>query len=130
MMTKHVIGCLVLGAAITSLAGCTFYARDQKDYRDATTKLLETKSGDIDTCYDAALKATPGVKGKVTVQFNLEEKTGKVVDVKADPARTDAPQALVDCVTTNITGLVLDPADQRKGLATFEYKFEQKQAKK
>lgn len=128
-MTKQFLGCLLLGASIASLSGCTFYARDQKDYRDATTKLLETKSGDIDTCYDNALKATPGVKGKVTVLFNVEEKTGRVVDVKADPARTDAPQALVDCVATNISGLVLNPADQRKGIAAFEYKFEQKKAK-
>lgn len=128
-MTKQFIGCLLLGTAIASLSGCSFYARSQQEYRDVTAKLLETKSRDIDTCYDGALKATPGIKGKVTVQFSVEEKTGKVVDVKADPARTDAPQSLVDCVTTNITGLVLSPFDQRRGLATFEYKFEQKKAK-
>ena len=69
------------------------------------------------------------LKGKVTVQFNVEEKTGRIVDVKADAAKTDAPQALVDCVASAISGLVLNPPDQRKGIAAFEYKFEQKQAK-
>jgi hypothetical protein len=109
--------------------GCTFYARSQKDYRDATSKLLESKKAELDACYDNVLKTTPGVKGKVTIQFTVEEKTGKIADVKADPARTNAPQPLVDCVVSSATGLILDPPDQRKGLATFEYEFAQKKAK-
>jgi hypothetical protein len=109
--------------------GCTFYARSQQDYRDATSKLLESKKAELDACYDNVLKATPGIKGKVTIQFSVAEKTGKIEDVKADPARTTAPQSVVDCVVTSINGLVLDPPDQRKGLATFEYDFAQKKAK-
>ena len=104
-------------------AGCTFFARGPEQYRDDTTKLLATKSAELDTCYDNALKTAPTAAGKVTVVFTVEEKTGKISDAKADPARTTAPQALVDCVVTAINGLVLDPPDQRKGSATFEYDF-------
>jgi hypothetical protein len=126
MNAKNLMAMTLLGLAFTSTA-CSFYARSQKDYRDATAKLLKTKDADLDACYDNVLKTTPNVGGKVTVEFKVEEKTGKIEDVKADPARTSAPQPLIDCVTTALTGLVLDPPDQRTGLATFEYEFKQKQ---
>jgi len=122
MNARNIPTLALLGVSLT-LAGCSFYARSQKDYRDATEKLLASKDAELNSCYDGVLKTTPGATGKVTVQFNVEEKTGKIADVKADPARTTAPQPLIDCVTTAITGLVLDPADQRKGLATFAYEF-------
>jgi hypothetical protein len=125
MNAKNLIALSLLGLSLTNM-GCSFYARSQKDYRDATTKLLKSKDAELDTCYDNVLKTTPNVGGKVTVEFKVEEKTGKIEEVKADPARTSAPQPLVDCVTTSLAGLVLDPADQRTGLATFEYEFKQK----
>lgn len=128
MIYRTLLSMVLVGASLSSM-GCTFYARSQQDYRDDTTKLLATKNAELDGCYDTVLKTTPGVKGKVTVQFTVEEKTGKIADVKPDAARTNAPQPLVDCVVNAINGLVLNPADQRKGLATFEYDFAQKKAK-
>jgi hypothetical protein len=128
MNHRTLLSLVLLGASLSSV-GCNFYARSQKDYRDDTTKVLATKNAELDGCYDNVLKATPGVKGKVVVQFTVTEKTGKIADVKADAARTNAPQPLVDCVVNAINGLALDPADQRKGLATFEYEFAQKKAK-
>jgi hypothetical protein len=125
MNNGKLLSLVLLGASLSSM-GCTFYARSQKDYRDDTAKVLSSKNDELDTCYDGVLKTTPTAAGKVTVQFSVEEKTGKIVDVKADPAKTTAPQALTDCVTTAITGLVLAPPDQRKGLATFEYDFARK----
>ena len=122
MNARKILTLALLGTSLMPV-GCSFYARSQKDYRDATEKLLASKDAELNSCYDGVLKTTPGATGKVTVQFNVEEKTGKIGDVKADPARTTAPQPLIDCVTTAITGLVLDPADQRKGLATFAYEF-------
>ncbi|HEY5960744.1 MAG TPA: AgmX/PglI C-terminal domain-containing protein [Polyangiaceae bacterium] len=103
--------------------GCTFYARSATQYRDDTAKLLSSKQTELDNCYDTAVKTAPTAAGKVTLQFNVEEKTGKLTDVKADPARTTAPQPLIDCVVNAVNGLVLDPPDQRKGIATFEYDF-------
>lgn len=110
-------------AVLVSSSGCTFFARSPEQYRDDTTQLLATKSAELDTCYDNALKVNPSAAGKVTVVFTVEEKSGKIADVKADPGRTTAPQPLVDCVVSAINGLVLAPPDQRKGNATFEYDF-------
>lgn len=113
--------------ALTSLAliigGCTFYARSPDQYRDDTAAVLASKGADLNACYDAAAKANPTATGKVTVQFTVEKKTGKIGNAAADPARTTAPQALIDCVVTAINGLVLSPPDQRDGSATFEYDF-------
>lgn len=117
---------IVLGAlAAVSLfsVGCTFYARSPQQYRDDTAKVLESKNAEINTCYDAVLKTTPAASGKVTVTFTVEEKTGKIIDTKAEPARTTAAQPLIDCVVNALNGLMLQPPDQRKGNATFEYDF-------
>jgi len=105
------------------VGGCTFYARSPDQYRDDTSNLLSTKSAELNTCYDNAVKAEPAAAGKVTVVFAVEKKTGKIINVSADPARTTAPQSLVSCVVTSINGLVLAPPDQREGNATFEYEF-------
>jgi len=113
--------------ALTSLAliigGCSFYARSPDQYRDDTSTLLTTKGAELNTCYDNIAKTEPTAAGKVTVLFTVEKKTGKIMNVAADPARTTAPQSLVACVTTAINGLVLNPPDQRDGKATFEYDF-------
>lgn len=117
-------GLALLAASMLTL-GCSFYARSPQQYRDDTAKVLDAKTAEINTCYDTVLKTTPTAAGKVTVVFSVEEKTGKIADVKSDPARTTAPQPLVDCVVNAINGLMLQPPDQRKGDATFEYDFTQ-----
>ena len=113
--------------AITSLAlavgGCSFYARSPDQYRDDTSNLLSTKGAEINTCYDNVAKTEPAAAGKLTVLFTVEPKTGKILNVTPDPANTTAPPSLVACVVTAINGLVLNPADQREGKATFEYDF-------
>jgi hypothetical protein len=117
------VNCLLVLGVASSTAACSFYARNPEQYRDDTTKLLAGKSAEVGTCYDNAIKTNATAAGKVTVVFTVEEKTGKIADAKADPARTTAPQPLIDCVVTAINGLALAPADQRKGNATFEYVF-------
>jgi uncharacterized lipoprotein len=114
----HIVSSLVL-----ALGGCSFIARSPDQYRDDTSNLLATKGAELNNCYDLAAKANPSAAGKVTVQFTVEKKTGKIGNVTADPARTAAPQPLIDCVLTAINGLVLNPGDQRNGSATFEYDF-------
>ena len=105
------------------VGGCSFYARSPDQYRDDTSTLLSSKSAELNTCYDNAVKAEPTAAGKVTVQFTVETKTGKIKDVAADASRTTAPPSLVSCVVTALNGLVLAPPDQRDGKATFEYEF-------
>lgn len=123
MSCRNTILLGALAAVSLSSVGCTFYARSPQQYRDDTSKVLETKNAEINSCYDTALKTTPAASGKVTVTFTVEEKTGKIIDTKADSARTTAPQPLIDCVVNALNGLVLQPPDQRKGDATFEYDF-------
>jgi hypothetical protein len=114
---------LALSGLALVVGGCSFYARSPDQYRDDTSAVLATKGADLNNCYDAAAKANPTAAGKVTVQFTVEKKTGRIANAAADPARTTAPQPLIDCVLTAINGLVLNPPDQRDGSATFEYDF-------
>lgn len=125
MKDGFTLTCSALVAVSALTLGCTFYARSPQQYRDDTAKVLDAKSAEINSCYDTVLKTTPAAAGKVTVVFTVEEKTGKIADAKPDPARTTAPQPLIDCVVNAINGLMLQPPDQRKGDATFEYDFTQ-----
>jgi hypothetical protein len=123
MIRRNTIVLGALTAVSLSSLGCTFYARSPQQYRDDTAKVLETRSAEISSCYDTVLKTTPAASGRVTVTFPVEEKTGKIVDTKADSARTTAAQPLIDCVVNALNGLMLQPPDQRKGEATFDYDF-------
>ena len=104
-------------------AGCSFHARSPDEYRDATQALLDTKSADIKTCYDGALKGKADLAGTVTVHFTVEAETGKISNVSADAAKTQAPEVLTQCVVKALEGLSLNPPDANPGDASFEYKF-------
>ena len=108
-------------AALAS--GCTFIARDTEAYKQETRKVLETKNSAIVGCYDSALAANPSQSGNVVVTFVVEKKTGSITNVSADPNQSTAPEALQTCVVSALEGLVLDPADQREGQATFTWTF-------
>ena len=103
--------------------GCTCLARDAETYRAETRTLLETRNAAIKDCYDQALVADPVLDGQVTVKFKVEKKTGKIMDTAIDPERTKASEALGQCIVRAVDGLVLDPVDQRDGLATFSWTF-------
>ena len=111
---------LALAAVATA---CEFHARSPEDYRDVTQALLDTKAPDIKACYDGALKGQKDLQGRVTVQFVVEAETGRIKDVKVDPAGTTAPEVLSQCVSTAIGGLALTPPDKRDGIATWVYDF-------
>ena len=104
-------------------AGCSFHARSPDEYRDATQALLDTKSADIKTCYDGALKGKADLAGTVTVHFTVEKETGALSNISADAAKTQAPEVLTQCVVKSLEGLKLDPPDANPGDATFEYHF-------
>jgi hypothetical protein len=108
---------------VAATAGCEFHARGAEDYRDVTQALLDTKAQDIKACYDGALKGQADLQGRVTVQFVVEAESGKIKDVKVDPAGTTAPEVLSACVTNSISGLALTPPDKRDGIATWVYDF-------
>jgi hypothetical protein len=108
--------------AALALAGCSFYARSPDDYRTATRALLESKSESFQQCYQGVLSSTPDAAGTVAVSFVVEEKTGKILTPASLPEST-APEPLRECVVKGLDGLVLDPPDQRKGVATMTFDF-------
>ncbi|HEX3774149.1 MAG TPA: AgmX/PglI C-terminal domain-containing protein [Polyangiaceae bacterium] len=109
--------------SLVFIAGCSFQARSPDEYRDATQAVLETKSPDIKNCYDEALKTKSDLAGTVTVHFTVEAETGKIGNVSADVAKTQAPDALTQCVVKALDGLALNPPDANPGDGTFEYQF-------
>lgn len=109
-------------AASTSLA-CQFHARSAEDYAQETKDLLKTKKGEMKTCYDEVLKADKEAAGVVAVDFVVQAKTGEITEVTVNSDKTTAPEPLTQCVVNAMTGLTLDPPDQRTGKASFAYEF-------
>jgi hypothetical protein len=115
---------LVLVALAAMAAGCSFAARSPEDYAKDTQKVLDTKSGDIKTCYDQALVADAKATGKVTVKFTVKEESGELTSIVVDPAQTTAPATVQTCVTNALAGLKLAPPDANDGIATFAWDFQ------
>jgi outer membrane murein-binding lipoprotein Lpp len=128
-MKKHSMVLLALLGS-TALAGCQFNARDAKAYSDETEKVLASKKDEIKKCYDAILKKDKKAAGIVAVTFTVEAETGAIKDQKVDEKKTTAPKNVAACVVDNMNGLKLDPPDKRDGIASFEYEFVAKEAKK
>jgi len=109
---------LALGAV-----GCSFQMRGPDEYRQVTAELLETRRAAVEACHADTLKTNPNATGTVVVHFFVAEETGRISDVEVLPETTAAP-ALAECVVSNLEGLSLAPPDQRKGDATFAYRFQ------
>lgn len=109
-------------AVLSAVSACA-NARPPEVYRDDMKAVLEKKNGDIHACYDAVLKASPGVSGRITVKFDVLVDTGQIANVSVDKGNSTAPDAVGDCVTKAITGLVLAPPDPNKGEGTWVYEF-------
>ena len=116
---------LTAGLAVSAFAmtACTFMARGPEDYQKDTRAVLEGKNGEIQTCYNDALKQNKDAKGTVVVHFLVQPETGKITDVSVLPEST-APEPLGNCVVAALDGLALDPPDERQGSATFAYDFQ------
>jgi len=116
---------LVLGTLLTvSLSACSFHARGADDYRSVTRSLMQTRSGQLQSCYEQEIARDPASGGDVAVDFQVEAKTGKVLSPKVAAPDTTASEPLQRCVVTALDGLVLDPPDQRTAQARFVWSFE------
>lgn len=98
-------------------------ARGAEVYRNETQKVLETRSAQLKSCYDGALKADGAAAGTVTVRFVVEKRTGAFGQAAIVPAKSSAPEAVVRCLLGVIDGLKLAPPDANEGQATFIYEF-------
>jgi hypothetical protein len=105
-------------------AGCSFHARDPEAYREATRNVLETRSGEVQACYDAALKKDEKVGGEVVVKLTVEADTGKIKNPEVVDDETTAPAELAACIVGQLDGLAIDPPDARQGNATFTWRFQ------
>jgi len=105
--------------------GCSvqFVARDADAYRQDTRDLLSTKNSDIKSCYDAQLKTDPKTSGLTVVNFKVQPETGQLTNIQLDAEKSTAPDVLNQCVLNAMEGLVLDPPDQREGVASFSWEF-------
>ena len=112
----------ILFVCLGALAGCSFIARGEDQYREDTRALLQTKNAEIQSCYDRQLEQNPAQSGTVVVNFTVEKKTGALTNVSTDPSST-APEPLQQCVVQAIEGLALTPEDRRDGVATFQWVF-------
>jgi hypothetical protein len=116
---------ITLCVLVASSIGCSFQyvARDVDTYRQDTRDLLSTKNGEIKSCYDEQLKADPNTGGTTVVKFTVQEETGQLINVVLDEEQSTAPDALNQCVLNAVDGLVLEPPDQREGVASFSWEF-------
>jgi hypothetical protein len=127
MTLRNFTAITLLAGLSLGLLGCKFAKRGPDKYRDDTRALLETKSGELKTCYDGVLAGDKAAKGSVTVWFMLQKDTGVIMDAKVEDA--SASQGVQDCVTNSLVGLQLDPPDADDGHATFTYEFAANAAK-
>ena len=109
---------------VASLGACSGGLRNVEAYRADTTKLLATRSAQLQRCYGDALRADGKAAGTVTVQFVIEKDTGAISRPTVEPAHSTAPPALGRCVVKAIDGLVLAPPDGKEARATFVYAFQ------
>ncbi len=106
----------VLTCTALALATTACIARGPEDYRTVTRELVDTRKGDIKSCFGSST-------GKVVVDFTVEKKTGKIINPKADSAKSTAPEDVQTCVTKAIDGLGIERPDMRDGAATFTWVF-------
>lgn len=114
---------LIPFAIALSTAGCSYHARDAESYRKVTRDLVETRSGDVKSCYDKELAASLDTSGTVVVRFTVQSETGQIVNARMDEVASSAPASLGACIVSALEGLVLDPPDARDGDATFRWEF-------
>lgn len=125
-MRRSTLQVLGLVAAATMLTGCSFFARGPDDYRKAVRKVLDSRDKQVESCYKSELKSDDKAQGKVVVKFDVEPKTGNITNPAVVEKSTTASAGLQQCVLKSLEGLKLDPADQRKGEATFVWDFDRR----
>ncbi len=103
---------ILLSATFVSTTACI--ARGPEDYRLVTRELVDTRKGDIESCFG-------GSEGKVVVDFTVEKKTGKIANPKIDSGKSTASAEVGECIVKAIDGLAIERPDMRDGAARFTW---------
>jgi hypothetical protein len=115
---------LLSSVLLSALAvGCGGNARTPEQWTEDTYKLLETKSPDVQSCYNEELKKNPLLEGKVTVDFIIHNRTGQFGKVRVDANKSTAADPVRKCVLKAVEDLKLGPPDANTGKATFTWEF-------
>ncbi len=122
MSRRTSIRCSAAGLALVLASGCSFLARDAEQYKADTQAQLDTRRSGIQSCYDRELAQNPNARGKVTVQFVMEKKTGELINPSYDPNRTTVSEAMATCVVGELSNVSIEP-DRREGQATWIFEF-------
>ncbi|HSN29079.1 MAG TPA: hypothetical protein VLT45_22480 [Kofleriaceae bacterium] len=111
-----------LALAAVAFAACA-HARTPDAYRADTAALLAAHEPEIQACYQRALDEFPDARGHVVVHFEVEPKTGHLMNAGVDTAKTTAPDVVNQCVLHEIPQLYLSPGDRNRGSATWSWDF-------
>ena len=118
---------LSLAALLTPLAlasiGCGGYTRTPEQWTEDTRQVLEAQNEFIKSCYERELKQNPKLEGTVSVNFVVDNGTGRIRKVKLNDANTTAGDPVRKCVMDNIKDLRLKPPDANTGKATYTWEF-------
>lgn len=123
MNSNRISACFAIPLIGSLLTACGGFTRTPEQWTEDTYKLLESKSGDVQKCYNEQLKKNPLLEGKVTVDFIVHNRTGQVAKVRVDAAKTTAGDPVRKCVVDNVEDLKLGPPDANTGKATFTWEF-------
>lgn len=107
------------------LAACSssLQVRSPDEYREDTRTLLQSNSGEFQSCYDRALESDPNAGGEVAVVFEVAEETGQVEAAKIAEGETTASSALQQCVVQAVGNLSLQPPDEKRGEGKMLFSF-------
>lgn len=116
---------IVLIPLVALAAGCSFIARDVDTYKMDNRSLVETRTPQIEACYDSALARTPSLSGEVAASWTVEKKTGKLTNITVLADQSTAPQGLQECVMSSLEGLTFAEPDRRDGVVqSFTWSFQ------
>lgn len=115
---------LALALAFTSVAiGCGGYTRTPDQWTEDTYKALESHNGEVKKCYEEALKKNQNLEGTVTINFVVENKTGRIRKAKVDGGKTTAGEPVRRCVLESLKDQRITPPDANNGRATYTWEF-------
>ncbi|QQR91755.1 MAG: AgmX/PglI C-terminal domain-containing protein [Myxococcales bacterium] len=121
-MTKISITLAALSFGLVACSG-SFALRSPDKYREDTQEVLATRQQQIESCYNVALANDKSLSGDVVVNFKVATETGAFQEATIVEEQTSAPEVLQNCVLGAIGDLMLEPADENPGIATFKWSF-------